>query len=358
MGGWVSTASRLCWSLHPKGSTNFSTRVQWRACASHTGGANMFLPKINAWNLIMNPFGKGKASTPNHQLLGFQLSIFVGMLISGMCLGRIGMFPLRNHGDFLFWGRFFGIGCLLSCDFCLEFQKRIWPRVLTTRFAFFVGGLGREFCLLVPPFPRWAWFEKSKRPWNDTVEAEKSLGCKRQIHLVYNPYLPQAICLKSIYLVPSLGWVFYSPLPTRVGFFSIFPFPAGPAFAPKKIRWRKLPDVNCRASGGSWVDGLMDGWLVPGISKNAWKSGLLVLKPSEIRRWKKTVEVAGFFFASAAMVWCGEWGWWKMFMFDKNSLLYYFWKLRLWGKVDESEREILSDGWLQVEGRILLLNTW
>ena len=218
-------------------------------------GGDMFLPKMNAWNLKMNPFGKGKASTPNHQLLGFQLSIFVGMLISGMCLGRIGMFPLRNHGDFLFWGRFFGIGCLLSCDFCLEFQKRIWPRVLTTRFAFFVGGLGREFCLLVPPFPRWAWFEKSKRPWHDTVEAEKSLGCKRQIHLVYNPYLPQAICLKKKYYVPSLGWVF-TPLTHPVGFFSISQFPNRSCF-----RWRKLPDVNCRASGGSWVD---MGWWVDG----------------------------------------------------------------------------------------------
>ena len=240
------------------------------------------------WKWI--PFGKGKTSTPNHQLLGFQLSIFVGMLISGMCLGRIGMFPLRNHGDFLFWGRFFGIGCLLSCDFCLEFQKRIWPRVLTTRFAFFVGGLGREFCLLVPPFPRWAWFEKSKRPWHDTVEAEKSLGCKRQIHLVYNPYLPQAICLKKKYYVPSLGWVF-TPLTHPVGFFFHFPIPKPVLFQVKKAPRCQLPCFRWQLG---WY-GLMGWWMVPGISKNAWKSGLLVLKASEIRRMKLELRLQDFF---------------------------------------------------------------
>lgn len=108
------------------------------------------------WKWI--PFGKGKTSTRNHQLLGFQLSIFVGCEISGMWDSGLNQGWLFFGGKRLvFWHR---LVALMKMRCSIRVPKRIWPRVLSTRFAFFVGGLGREFCLLVPPFPRWAWFEK------------------------------------------------------------------------------------------------------------------------------------------------------------------------------------------------------
>ena len=285
MGGWASKASRLCWSLHPKGSTDFATRVQWRACASHTGGGGyVFTENLTPgiWKWI--PFGKGKTSTRNHQLLGFQLSIFVGVLISGMWDSGLNQWWLFLGGG---KGRFFGIGWLLSwkCDVRLEFQKRIWPKLhcqLVSRF--FVGGRGIEFC---SPFPNSLRVRKPEK--------------KNQVKKAPRCQLP---CFRW-----QLGW---------------------------------------------WVDG----WLVPGISKNAWKSGLLVLKPSEIRRSLMTSWGCRIFFCINSYGLVRRIRVVKDVFFDKQSLLYYFWKLRLWGKVDESEREILSDGWLQVEGRILLLNTW
>ena len=102
-------------------------------------GGDMFFPE----NERLEPDNESlleqeRHRTRNHQLLGFQLSIFVGMLISGMCLGRIGMFPL------------------MKMRFLFGVPKTYLPKsALSTRFAFFVGGRGKKnFALSVPPFPR------------------------------------------------------------------------------------------------------------------------------------------------------------------------------------------------------------
>ena len=110
----------------------------------------------------------------------------------------------------------------------------------------------------------------------------------------------------------SSGWVFFH-----------FPFPAV-LFQPEEIRWRRLPDVNCRASGGSWVDGLMDGWFreFPKCLEE-WRCWCWNLQ--EIPAITDDQLRLQDFFPTTAMVSCGESGWWKMFMFDKNSLLYYRW---------------------------------
>lgn len=179
--------------------------------------------------------------------------------------------------------------------------------MLTTRFAFFVRGLGREFCLLVPPFPRWAWFEKSKRPWNDAVEAEKSSGCKRQIHLVLQS-LPstKAMCLIKKGFCSKFGLSFSSPF-SPGGFFSISHSQTGPVSARKKSGEEGSQmsiAVLQVAVGLIWVDGWMVGSGNFQKCLEEWPDGVESFRnPGDE---KKTVEVAGFFFASAAMVWCGE----------------------------------------------------
>ena len=359
MGGWASKASRLCWSLHPKGSTDFATRVQWRACASHTGGGEYVFPKNltpGTWKWI--PFGKGKASTRNHQLLGFQLSIFVGMLISGMCLGRIGMFPLRKPRGSSFLGEVFWHRLFALMWFLFRVPKTYLTKSAHNSFCVFCRGTGERILPLGSTFSTMGLVRKKAKDHGMILLKQKKVwGVNVRSTWFTILTFHKSHLFKKKYILFQVWAEFLLPFSDPVGFFSISPFPAV-LFQPEKNQVKKAPrcQLPCfRWQLGWWVDGLMDGWFRE-FPKMPGRVALLFLLQKS-RRMKLELRLQDFF-PSTAMVSCGESGWWKIFIFDKNSLLYYFWKLRLWGKVDESEREILSDGWLQVEGRILLLNTW
>ena len=293
MGGWVSKASRLCWSLHPKGSTDFSTRVQWRACASDTGGANMFYRKWTPGTWTWIPLEKERHRTETISCWGSSCPFSWACWSLGCGKG-----PVRDVP-----------------------KTYLTKTALSTRLVFFCGGTGeKKFCPISPTFSTIGLVRKKAKDHGMILLKQKKVRGVN-VRSTWFPILTfhKSQLFKKKGFCSKFGLSFLLPFTHPVGFPISHSLPV--LFQPEKIRWRRLPDVNCRASGGSWVYGLMDGWFrefpkMPGRVLLFWlqKSG-----------HHKTSWGCRIFSHQQLCSRAGESGWWRIFMFDKDSLLYYRW---------------------------------